>query len=181
VACREKDGHDNLIRIAMHPNTRQAIIDYKGRLPGRGAWVHPSLACVQRITAKPAILAQTFRRPVVIEGLMEQLHAAVMRAVVHHIGVYAAQGTIIGGHERLVESLKQRSIRVVVFSSDASIRTVEKLRRLFTPEVLEFELPLSTEEMGHVVGKGTRSALGFPRGPMTMHFVKQLQRLHAIG
>ena len=48
VGCRKRRPARELIRLALTPEGRLAAATSRRPLPGRGAWVHPSSACVER-------------------------------------------------------------------------------------------------------------------------------------
>ena len=47
VACREMRPKAELLRV-VKPQDGQAHIDFKGKAPGRGAYICPSLECFER-------------------------------------------------------------------------------------------------------------------------------------
>ncbi|GAA4769494.1 YlxR family protein [Citricoccus nitrophenolicus] len=49
IGCRGKDDHTKLVRLALDGVTgpRSVIPDWRRRMPGRGAWLHPDVACLQ--------------------------------------------------------------------------------------------------------------------------------------
>nr|WP_041294800.1 YlxR family protein [Isoptericola variabilis] len=50
VGCRERDLRSALLRLVLEPSDgrgeSRAVADVRGCLPGRGAWIHPSPACL---------------------------------------------------------------------------------------------------------------------------------------
>jgi predicted RNA-binding protein YlxR (DUF448 family) len=44
VGCRERAGKTDLIRIVVVEG--QFVLDPRGRMPGRGAWLHPASECL---------------------------------------------------------------------------------------------------------------------------------------
>ncbi|HEY5999274.1 MAG TPA: YlxR family protein, partial [bacterium] len=61
LGCRRRRPRAEMIRIVRDPEG-DACFDLEGRLPGRGAWVCPSPACVEALTA--GALAHVLRAPV---------------------------------------------------------------------------------------------------------------------
>jgi len=47
VACRQEAGKGELIRLVRRPDGGVAL-DSTGRAPGRGAYLHASLECIER-------------------------------------------------------------------------------------------------------------------------------------
>src|SRR5690606_10403344 len=48
VGCRRRDLAARLVRVVLADGTagRTAVVDLARRLPGRGAWLHPDLQCL---------------------------------------------------------------------------------------------------------------------------------------
>lgn len=53
VACRQVAGKRELIRIVRSPDGVQ--VDPKGKLPGRGAYLHPVRSCWEQALANRAL------------------------------------------------------------------------------------------------------------------------------
>ncbi|GEK80923.1 YlxR family protein [Agrococcus baldri] len=57
LGCRARVEPSHLVRIAAQDG--QAVVDLDRRLPGRGAWVHPTQRCAERaLRAIPRALRQ---------------------------------------------------------------------------------------------------------------------------
>ncbi|TML99262.1 MAG: YlxR family protein [Actinobacteria bacterium] len=59
AGCGAKAPKRDLVRLALEPGGR-AVVDRAQRRPGRGAYVHPDDACLQR-AARRGGLARAFR------------------------------------------------------------------------------------------------------------------------
>ena len=74
VGCREMKEKRSLIRVVKSPEG-EVSLDFKGKLPGRGAYVCPSGECLKR-ARKSRALERVFSAPLppeVWEGLEEQI------------------------------------------------------------------------------------------------------------
>ena len=74
VGCREMKEKKSLIRVVKAPEG-QVSLDFKGKLPGRGAYVCPNPECLKR-ARKSRGLERAFSAPLppeVWEGLEEQM------------------------------------------------------------------------------------------------------------
>jgi predicted RNA-binding protein YlxR (DUF448 family) len=54
VACRQEAGKNALIRIVRQTDGT-ATIDRTGRAPGRGAYLHPTQACIEQARKRKAL------------------------------------------------------------------------------------------------------------------------------
>ncbi|PJJ72678.1 hypothetical protein CLV46_2252 [Diaminobutyricimonas aerilata] len=61
LGCRQRDSRSALLRVIARDG--QVIVDVAARLPGRGAWVHPTRDCVET-----AIRRRAFGRALRVDG-----------------------------------------------------------------------------------------------------------------
>jgi uncharacterized protein len=54
VACRQEAGKADLLRIVRRPEGGVEV-DRQGRLPGRGAYLHPSSDCLEAARKRRAL------------------------------------------------------------------------------------------------------------------------------
>ena len=77
VGCREMKEKKSLIRVVKSPEGLLSL-DFRGKLPGRGAYVCPNPECLKR-ARKSRALERAFSAPLppeVWEGLEEQMKEA---------------------------------------------------------------------------------------------------------
>ncbi|MCD8212328.1 MAG: YlxR family protein [Oscillospiraceae bacterium] len=75
VGCREKKEKRELIRVVKSPEG-EISLDFKGKKPGRGAYLCPSSECLQRARKARALerVLETTIPPEVYSELEEQIH-----------------------------------------------------------------------------------------------------------
>ena len=76
VACREMRPKAELLRV-VKPQDGQAHIDFKGKAPGRGAYICPNAECLKK-AEKSKALERAFDTKIpdeVYESLTEQMGA----------------------------------------------------------------------------------------------------------
>lgn len=178
AACRQRAGRDDLIRLVRAPSG-VVVVDLRARLPGRGAWVHPRPACLERLESRPGLLSRALRDPVTVEALEQAVRDAIWAATLDGLSLAAAAGGLIGGHDALVAALRSGEVVELVSASDASERTLQSL--LAASEVTHTPLPIDRATLGNQVGGGTRAALGILDVPACTHLRRQLQRLRQLG
>jgi len=64
VGCRTRADRSSLLRIVVQDS--KLVVDPTATLPGRGAWLHPQLHCLDRAITRRA-LARALRVPVTVE------------------------------------------------------------------------------------------------------------------
>ena len=74
VGCREMKPKKDLIRVVKSPEG-QVSLDFRGKLPGRGAYVCPDPACLARARKSRALerAFETALPPEVWQALEEQM------------------------------------------------------------------------------------------------------------
>ncbi|WBU38330.1 YlxR family protein [Homoserinibacter sp. YIM 151385] len=53
LGCRQRAPRDSLLRVVARGD--RVVADAAARLPGRGAWVHPSLGCIENAVRRKAL------------------------------------------------------------------------------------------------------------------------------
>lgn len=176
VGCRVHGARDDLIRLVAAPDGTVAV-DLRGRLPGRGAWVHPRAACVER-----AVGGAKRRLRLVDPGeIPARVRLVVAQAAIEALGVATRAGVIVAsGHDALSRAAEAGQVRAVVVATDASPRSV---RDLHAEErgIPVFVLPLDRDGLGRVIGRGPRAAVGVGGGPAATPLLMQLRRLADLG
>ncbi|MET9483489.1 YlxR family protein [Streptomyces sp. NPDC006638] len=81
VGCRERVAKNDLLRIVL--SGEQCVPDQRGTLPGRGAYVHPALVCLDL-----AVRRRAFPRAFKVQG---PLDSAELRRTVEALTATAAR------------------------------------------------------------------------------------------
>lgn len=189
VQCRERTDPDALVRLVLDPDG-VAVVDFRGKLPGRGAWVHPG--CLQALEARPGPLGRAFKRPVAAGPWVASYREALARAIRDGLSQAAASGALVGGQDVLTEALTSRQVLEVALASDCAPRTERHLRAAASPGDPPAEgeasggvpftrLDLTAAELGAQVGRGPRAAVGVRSSRAASHLRRQLHRLRCLG
>ncbi|WP_326596247.1 YlxR family protein [Streptomyces sp. NBC_01803] len=64
VGCRQRSARDGLLRVALVEG--RCVPDLRGTLPGRGAYVHPTPACLEL-----AVRRRAFPRALRVQGPLD--------------------------------------------------------------------------------------------------------------
>ncbi|MGK5530055.1 YlxR family protein [Streptomyces sp. URMC 129] len=64
VGCRQRSARDGLLRVAVVGD--RCVPDLRGTLPGRGAYVHPTPACLEL-----AVRRRAFPRALRVQGPLD--------------------------------------------------------------------------------------------------------------
>ena len=64
VGCRSRASRSSLLRVVAHNS--DIVVDPSATLPGRGAWLHPTLECLDKAQTRRA-----FGRALRVEGTLD--------------------------------------------------------------------------------------------------------------
>lgn len=180
VACREAGERRDLLRIVLSPDG-EAVLDLRVKLPGRGAWVCATAACVDAIGAKPGLLARSFRQPVRAQGIPAEIRAGVGQACLAALSLEAARAALIVGQDTLIEALRAGRVAAVILASDTADRTLGRIRDAAGEQVVVVATAWTQDVLGDQVGQSYRAAIGVRTGAASVHLVRQLRRLHSLS
>jgi len=181
VTCREACDASELVRIVVAPNG-EAVVDLRGKLPGRGAWLHPRVQCVERVVRRPAALRRALKAPgIELSSLDVAIRGAVVRASLDALALCARSGSLVGGHDALVRALRDGKVIAVAIANDAAPRTIKDLRAAMGREVPFVEIPLTRDALGQQIGRGPRAAVGAIPSAGGQYLRDQLRRLTELG
>lgn len=179
IACRASGERDALVRLVASPEGH-VVIDARGRLPGRGAWLHPQRACLDLLRKRRGAVERALGVPATVDDIEAQLRDHVERALLDGLSMAAAAGALVGGRDLLEQALRDGHVLEVVVANDASARTIEALRAVAPEEVPFTEVPMDREALGRRIGKGARAAVGVRRSRATEHLRRQLARVRML-
>src|SRR5687768_4936911 len=123
AACRQEAARDELIRLVADPDG-VIVLDLRSRLPGRGAWVHPELTCLQKLEREPRIAGRALGLPLGkepprgLDNLVQRLREGILRLVLDGLSLAQAAGDLVSGHDALESALAQGKIAEIVVASD---------------------------------------------------------------
>lgn len=167
------------LRIVLDPGG-VAAIDWKGRLPGRGAWVVWEREALEGLTQRGR-LNRAFKGPVKVPGEgwpLAQAQQWVARRQAELLGLAARAGQLKVGGGVTERSLKKGWATAVVLASDAGATVADDFaRKAKGYEVDLHRSVLDAAAIGAALGKGAaRSVMALGQGPLVRTLRIQLLR-----
>jgi len=171
IGCRaQREAHD-LLRFACTPQG-EVILDASGRASGRGMYVCCDTICLRK-ALKPAKLALALRRPVMAPDF-DTVYQEVMRLLYKRLRTCLSlgqkAGAIVSGYVPLRQAFVQARVLYLILAEDIATRRAEEYRSWCTQHGVPYVTLFTKEELGHIIGKPSRSAVGFT----APHFLKLL-------
>lgn len=179
VASRQRHPREDLVRLVAAPDGT-IIVDYRGKLPGRGVWVLPEAKSLAMLDKRKGFIEKKLGATLDVDGVRVQLREHVLHGVREGITFAAAAGVLIGGRDRLELALRQERVELVAVADDAAERTVRGLRAV-GGDVPFIGIPVNSAALGDLVGRAPLAAIGAPQSRASVHLLRQLRRLSALG
>jgi len=175
---RRKADQEDLVRLVLSPEG-ELFVDYRAKIPGRGAWVSPERKILETLESKPKILRSAFRQHVSVDGILDKVRSANRRALGDALSIAARAGALVGGGKRVREAIASKNCVAILFASDASPRLrVDLAERDNAVFSIDMEHDCST--LGAKIGKGPRSAVAVMSSKPGKHLKRELQRHAAL-
>jgi ribosomal protein L7Ae-like RNA K-turn-binding protein len=139
------------------------MLDRTGRAPGRGVYVCFDARCLRR-ALKPTRLSFAFKQPIAVptfetlyldiaELLHDRLRACFRMA--------RKAGVIVSGYTSLQKAFAQAKVACVVLAEDITTSRAEEYRVWCIRQDIPCITLFSKEELGWLIGRPDRSAVGF--------------------
>lgn len=180
VACRVVRPRESLLRLALE-SKRRLVPDPDGSLPGRGAWVCPTQACVGQVAARPRVLGRALKQdpgPSAASGLVQAVRAQALAEVSRLLVRASRCGAIVSGTGNILRA--EPGFLVLVHASDASACSVERARA-HCEHALLAEIPLDRLALGRLLDRGPRAVLAVRAGTPGDELAYRLRWLRALG
>jgi uncharacterized protein len=184
LGCRQSLDRDQLVRFVMHP-AGGVIVDYQGKLPGRGAYTHIDVGCIQT-----AVRRQQFDRAFRTkfdrntEGeLVSALVRQLLERVLNLLGMARKSGQAISGSGLVLDTLRGQDPPVLLLlADDISEGVASKLLDKAGQRGIPCYRLVNKDMLGHLLGKGERSAVALKKGRLAQALEKELARYkHIVG
>lgn len=171
IGCRvQREAHD-LLRFACTPQG-EVILDASGHAPGRGMYVCCDVICLRK-ALKPAKLALVLKRPVMapdFDTVYQEVRGVLYKRLRACLSLGQKAGAVVSGYVALRQALAQARVLYMILAEDLATGRAEEYRSWCTQHGVPYVTLFTKEELGHIIGKPSRSAVGFT----APHFLKLL-------
>jgi len=178
VVSRRRSDPSGLVRLVLSSHG-ELFVDYRGRLPGRGAWVTPERSVLEALQDSPKLLNRALKASVDSSGLLEKVQEANQRHLLDALALAARAGVLASGNDAALGLVQSGKACAVVLASDASPRVI----RRFSPDssdVSVFPVVLNREQIGDRIGKGPRAVVAVAAGASSNQLLRELRRMAAL-
>lgn len=182
VACRQTKDKNQLVRYVVAPDGA-VLVDYRQRLPGRGAYTCFATQCLQDAVKRNCFKRCFKGRECSIDpaALMEQLSAAVSQKITSLIGMSRKSGQLISGSNMIIDTLRKKSsIAVVIIAADVSPGIGKKIEALAEREHISTAYLYNKQMLGQMLGKEERSVIAVQTGLLADSLLNELHRYRQL-
>jgi predicted RNA-binding protein YlxR (DUF448 family) len=182
LACRTQLDKESLLRFVVAPDG-SLLIDYRQRLPGRGAYTCKNLQCLRDAVRKRAF-SRAFRgrcKEISAEQLEAQFRDEVRQKICNLIGIARKSRRIVAGSNATLDALKGRArIALVFVAVDISTGVGEKVMSAAKNNDVAVYRLFDKMMIGQLLGKGEVSAVAFPVDDLSVMILNELCRYEQL-
>jgi predicted RNA-binding protein YlxR (DUF448 family) len=171
IGCKEQREAHDLLRFVCTPQG-EVILDASGHAPGRGMYVCCDVMCLRR-ALKPAKLALTLKRPVIapnFDTVYQEVRRLLYKRLRTCLSLGQKAGAIVSGYVSLRQAFAQSHVLYMILAEDIATGRAEEYRSWCTQHDIPYVTLFTKEELGRIIGKPSRSAVGLT----APHFLKFL-------
>jgi len=179
IACRQVADQGSLLRYVLGPD-RRILVDYRHKLPGRGAYTCMNRACLEA-AVKRNQFQRTFRGQAetpAAESLADMLSGQIRARIEGLLGMARKSGQVESGSNAVLGSMRQNGkFALVVLTEDISESIGEKLTTAAARQRIPVFNMLTKNRLGQLLGKSERSVAAIAAGALADALLVELQRL----
>jgi predicted RNA-binding protein YlxR (DUF448 family) len=183
LGCRQVKAQSELIRFVRSPEG-EILVDLKGRLPGRGAYLCNSRDCMMA-----AVNRQQFNRafrsecqPADLSTLIERVARELLKHLASLLGMARKSANLVTGSNAVLDALtRKKTLSAIILAQDISPQIGDKIRRKAARQnILTAEL-FDKMELGRILGRAERSVVGVSDGKLAAAFMSDWRRYKDIS
>ncbi|HKL48494.1 MAG TPA: DUF448 domain-containing protein [Desulfuromonadales bacterium] len=182
LGCRQVLEKKNLLRYVLSPQG-DLLVDYQGKLPGRGAYTCLSSECLHK-ALKRRQFRRSFKRdfsPPEPDRLIEDLLRQVAGRVESLIGMARKSGALIMGSNQVLDGVAGReTLSFVLCAEDMSAGIAAKLEGSTRKKGTRLYRKFSKDKLGKMLGRDEVSVVGLKKSTLADSLELELKRYRQI-
>jgi predicted RNA-binding protein YlxR (DUF448 family) len=182
MGCRQVLEQDRLVRYVLSPGG-ELLIDYRHRLPGRGAYTCVSADCLREAVRRRQF-DRALRREaagVDADALLLALRTQILQRVQNLLGMARKASQAVSGSNLVLAALGHPDrLALVLMAADVSPGIAGKVSAKAAAVGIACYRLFDKETLGELLGKGERSIVGLTRGRLAETIKTELSRYENI-
>ena len=182
IGCRSVQEKTELIRYVCDP-AGQLQVDYRSKLPGRGAYTCIDRECVTAAIKKNSF-SRTFKQPVSSPdsgALLQVVALSLQTRILNLIGMARKAGSVVSGSNSVLQELAKPSASFLVVATDAAAGTADKILNRAKGADVPFVKMFNKQILGSAVGRDERSHLVLTNKRFAKNLILEIDRLKNIA
>jgi len=182
VACRQSQPQAGLIRFVRDPGGG-LVIDYRHRLPGRGAYTCIDKGCITKAVRNNAFV-RALKAPVTVpqpETLLLDIEAVLRQRILNLLGMARKSGLLVSGSNVVLQELAHPQAKLLIVAADAAAGTAEKIIQKAQGHDVPWVRLFDKEKLGRAVGREERSHIVIIDADFARNLLLELTRLSKIA
>ena len=182
IACRCKGEQQQFIRYVVGPE-KQIVVDYRHRLPGRGAYTCITRQCLQTALQRNSF-TRAFRQaiaPTEPDVLLDAVAQAISQRVLGLLGIARKAGGVVTGTSMLQSVMPRGDISYLIVAKDAADGSIAKMTRLAEQEGVGWSRFSNQQTLGQIAGRDSRNCAGIKDKQFAELLALEINRLHQIS
>lgn len=165
-----------MLRLVLAPDG-VLHVDYLGRLPGRGAYVCPTIRCLEQAIQRGG-LQRSFRQPIQADAdsLMKEAWGAARKQLCSLLSLAHRAGKTLPGHSQVNWGLQQQTGHLLILAHDASPGIQQKYKRWGERLGIPVHQALSKDEMGTCFGTAVTALVLVTDEGFSKKMIQELER-----
>ena len=181
VASGDSKAQEDLIRFVVAPDG-SVVPDLEGRLPGRGLWLSPDRALLEK-TRLAVVFSRAAKESVTVApDLVDRVERMLAQRCRDLLGLARRAGQAVMGYEQVRGFLREASGKsragVLVAARDGAAGGRDKLRHL-APQLPLIDV-LDSAEIGAAFGTGAVVHVALADGRLAQEFLQAAHRLAGL-
>lgn len=182
IGCRTVREQGELVRFVCAPDGA-VLVDYRHRLPGRGAYVCLNRECLERAVARRQF-DRAFKRscqPLQAGQLSRSISAALAQRLAALLGMARKSSQVLSGGNQVLDALdKPAELAVVILADDISDGVAAKLVGKAGAGGVPCLRFATKTDLGQLLGRSERSVAALLKGPLAVTFMAEWHKYQAI-
>ena len=183
LGCRQVHDQSRLVRYVRAPDGT-VMVDYRGRLPGRGAYTCMNGECLRQAVARRQF-ERAFRsscQPVSVDSLRLGLREALHRRLIALIGMARKSSQVFAGGNQVLDALDHPGqLQAIILAEDVSAGVAEKIERKAGHQGLPCLRLATKEDLGQLLGRAERSVIALKKGPLAGTFLEEWRKYRELS
>ncbi len=181
IGCRGSFTKHEVVRIVAASGN--VIIDYREKLPGRGAYVCPKPECIRKALGRESLSRALHAAGLTLpspEEFADRLAARMREKIRSLIAMSAKAGRLAAGYSAVRDALGKGGVFVLICARDLSGGTKEKVLITDEPHPVRRTTLFTKNELGQMLGREEVGVVGIEDRGFADAVWKEAERLKSL-